>query len=114
MVKAATFVLASFFALAAANPVARTLPVHESMPRVPSGFQFTKAADPSAVLNLRFALKNPDIPGLEAAVLAGSTPGSDTYGVHLSVDEVFPFFCLSKVHYSYCFSSDDQLCQAYA
>jgi len=89
MVRAA-LVLASFLALVNATPLGRKLAPHESV-SLPAGFKFVKDADPSTVLNLRFALKNTDMDGLRAAVLEGSTPSSSTYGVHLSVDEMVKF-----------------------
>lgn len=81
-------VVASFISLACSSLVARNLVVHESRQDVPDGFVQTGSPDPTTMLNLRIALVQSDMAGLEEALFAVSTPDSALYGQHLSKDEV--------------------------
>ncbi|KAJ7595347.1 family S53 protease-like protein [Mycena floridula] len=65
--------------------------LHEKRDTPPTGFVFTDHAPSDSVLDLRIALKQHDVEGLEKALYAASTPGHPSYGKHLSKDEVFHF-----------------------
>lgn len=84
-------VLAAFVASAWANPAFHTMRVHETRSSVPDGFVKKTAAPADNMLNLRIALKQTDTAGLEQALYAVSTPGSDVYGQHLTKEEVEKF-----------------------
>ncbi|KAI5118434.1 hypothetical protein M0805_009712 [Coniferiporia weirii] len=84
-------VFASFVAAVSANPVVRNLVVHEQRESVPIGFTKTGAAPGDQQLNLRIALVNSDMTGLENALYAVSTPSDVRYGQHLSKEEVEEF-----------------------
>lgn len=76
-------------ALAYASAVlARTLRVHERRTSLPSGFVQEGPAAPEDVLELRFALTNTDISGLEAALMDAATPGSANFRQWLSKEQV--------------------------
>ncbi|KAF5314952.1 hypothetical protein D9619_007616 [Psilocybe cf. subviscida] len=81
-------VLAAFVASAWANPSFHTMRVHEARSDVPDGFIKKAAAPVDTMLNLRIALKQTDMAGLEQMLFAVSTPGSETYGQHLTKEEV--------------------------
>ncbi|KAI5116074.1 hypothetical protein M0805_004385 [Coniferiporia weirii] len=81
-------VFASFIAAVSANPVFRDLVLHEQLDSAPDGFVKTGAAPADQVLNLRLALVNSDMAGLENALYAVSTPDSAVYGQHLTKEEV--------------------------
>ena len=81
--------LASLFAVALGNPMARrAMRVHESREEIPEGFLKQGPASPDTVLNLRIALKQADADGLTDKLMAVSTPGNALYGQHLSKEEV--------------------------
>ena len=83
---------ATLFAYVAAKPVGRsTMSVHESRTNVPSGFVQTGAASPDTQLKLRLALVQKDTAGLIDSLYAVSTPGSASYGQHLSKEQVESF-----------------------
>lgn len=86
-----TLVLAALCSLVFAKPMARKMKVHESREAVPAGFVRSGAADANTELTLRIALvqNNPD--GLIDELYAVSTPGSASYGEHLSKEEVSDF-----------------------
>ena len=81
----AAFVFAS---VAFANPTRRASAVFESRPAVPKSFASQGAPSPDTVINLKIGLAAKDWNGLETTLYQVSTPGSDTYGQHLSNDEV--------------------------
>ncbi|KAH8108266.1 family S53 protease-like protein [Phellopilus nigrolimitatus] len=81
----------AFVAAVAANPVSRSLVLHEQRASAPNGFVKIGAAPADQVLNLRLALVNSDMAGLEDSLYAVSTPNSALYGQHLSKDEVEEF-----------------------
>ncbi|THH04062.1 hypothetical protein EW145_g5800 [Phellinidium pouzarii] len=83
--------LASFVAAVSANPVFRSLVVHEQRENAPDGFVMIGAAPANKMLNLRLALVNSDMAGLENSLYAVSTPGSALYGQHLTKEEVEAF-----------------------
>lgn len=80
--------LASFVAAVSANPVFRNLVVHEQRQGVPDGFVTTGSAPSDQVLNLRIALVQSDMAGLEKALFDVSTPDSPLYGQHLTKEQV--------------------------
>lgn len=82
------YLLAAFVTAVAGSPAFRNMLVHEQRSEVPVGFVKGSAALPSSVLNLRIALKQNDMAGLEKALFDVSTPGSALYGQHLTKDEV--------------------------
>ncbi|KAI5118436.1 hypothetical protein M0805_009714 [Coniferiporia weirii] len=84
-------VFASFVAAVFANPVFRDLVVHEQRKSVPAGFTRIGDAPGDQQLDLRIALVNSDMKGLENALYAVSTPGSARYGKHLTKEEVEEF-----------------------
>lgn len=61
--------------------------VHESIPSVPNGFMRVSSAPANQALNIRIALANSNMAGLEDMLYAVSTPGSPLYGQHLSKEE---------------------------
>lgn len=81
-------VLASLIAGIYASPTFSNLVVHESITNAPDGFSKVGAASADQMLNLRIALVNSDIAGLEDKLFAVSTPSSALYGQHLSKEEV--------------------------
>lgn len=86
--------LASFIAAVAANPVFRSLVLHEQREDIPAGFVKTGAAPADQPINLRVALVQGDMAGLEKALFDVSTPGSELYGQHLSKEEVRAYVTL--------------------
>nr|ABB73029.1 family S53 protease [Phanerodontia chrysosporium] len=84
-------VLSALFSLAFAKPTARSMKVREARESVPGGYVRTGPAPADKELKLRIALvqNNPD--GLIDALYAVSTPGSASYGEHLSKEEVEKF-----------------------
>lgn len=87
-------------ALVSAAPAFTNLILHESRIGAPDGFVQTGPAPDEQMLNLRIALVNSDMAGLEDKLYAVSTPGSDLYGQHLSKEEVRTFRFIS--FYSLC------------
>ncbi|KAH8108269.1 family S53 protease [Phellopilus nigrolimitatus] len=81
----------SLVAAVAANPVLHNLVLHEQRECAPNGFIKLGAAPADQVLNLRLALVNSDMPGLESSLYAVSTPGSALYGQHLTKEAVEEF-----------------------
>ncbi|KAI0062179.1 subtilisin-like protein [Artomyces pyxidatus] len=65
--------------------------VHDRRDSAPSGFVHVGAAPSDTVLNLRLGLTQGNFAGLEEALYAVSTPGSDLYGQHLSKEETEAF-----------------------
>ncbi|KAF5315080.1 hypothetical protein D9619_007609 [Psilocybe cf. subviscida] len=89
-------VLAALVASAWASPAFHTMRVHEARSDVPDGFVKKAAAPVDTMLNLRIALKQTDMAGLEQMLYAVSTPGSETYGQHLTKEEVEKFVAPSS------------------
>lgn len=65
------------------------LVVHEIISGAPNGFTRLSSAPSNQTLNLRVALANANITGLEDILYAVSTPTSPLYGHHLSKEEVW-------------------------
>lgn len=77
------------FAFANAGPTSsNSLVLHEARDTIPSGFVLSEAASANTTLRLRVALTQKDISGLEKALYDVSTPGTASYGKHLSKEEV--------------------------
>ncbi|KAJ7699851.1 peptidase S8/S53 domain-containing protein, partial [Mycena metata] len=62
--------------------------LHEKRDAAPAGFVLSRSAPSDTMLDLRMALKQSDIAGLEQALHAVSTPGNPAYGKHLTSEEV--------------------------
>ena len=86
--KLTSLVLASVIISSYASPLSRSLTVHDKRSTVPSGFTLDSAAPANQVLNLRVALVNSNITGLESELYAVSTPGDALYGNHLTKEQV--------------------------
>lgn len=78
----------SLVSIALSSPLFNNLVVHEQREGVPDGFVQNGAAPDDQVLNLRMALVQGDMAGLEQKLFAVSTPGSAQFGQHLSKEEV--------------------------
>lgn len=85
-------VFSALFSLAFAKPTPRSMKVHEARQSAPSGYVRTGAAAAATELNLRIALVQSDRQGLVDALYSVSTPGSASYGEHLSKEEVSSLF----------------------
>lgn len=70
------------------------LVVHDVRLVIPTGFAAIGLADPDQILNLRIALTQNNISGLETILYEVSTPGSPSYSKYLSKDEVRKIFDL--------------------
>lgn len=86
----------SFIIASSAALLSRNLVVHEKRGGVPSGFTMGSAAPPDQTLDLRVALVNSDISGLESRLYDVSTPSSSNYGKHLSKEEVCSLYKFSR------------------
>ncbi|KAJ7142514.1 family S53 protease [Mycena epipterygia] len=83
---------ATLLALTAANPLSRrSMAVHESRAKVPSGFVHAGSVPASEEITLRIALVNSDIAGLEAKTYAVSDPANALYGKHLTTEQVIEY-----------------------
>ena len=80
-------VLSTLFSLALAKPTARDMKVREARESVPSGYVRTGAAPADTELQLRISLVQNNPNGLIDALYDVSTPGSASYGEHLSKEE---------------------------
>ncbi|KZV98447.1 family S53 protease [Exidia glandulosa HHB12029] len=80
--------LSLLVSLAVARP---TMVVHERIHAAPAGFSAMHSAPASTMLNMRIALKQNDISGLEDALMAVSDPASALYGQHLTKEQVEAF-----------------------
>ncbi|KJA14174.1 hypothetical protein HYPSUDRAFT_80924 [Hypholoma sublateritium FD-334 SS-4] len=85
------FMLAAFVAAVAGSPSFRNMLVLEQRSDVPVGFTKGTPAPAANVLDLRLAIKQNDMAGLEKALFDVSTPGSALYGQHLTKEEVEAF-----------------------
>ena len=79
------------------KPLARSLQVHEAIKAAPPAFQVVGPAASDATLDLRIALVQGDMAGLEKALMDVSTPSSAQYGQHLSKEEVRSASVLDRV-----------------
>lgn len=97
------FLVACLAIVAYGKPVARSMAVHETRENVPEAFTQKTSAPPDSVLNLRIALVQNDIEGLQKALLDVSTPGNALYGQHLSKEEVRRYLLLLHLpHFREC------------
>ncbi|KAJ6554608.1 family S53 protease [Mycena capillaripes] len=91
MLLQSTFV-ASLLLAVAASPLERGIfTILESLAQIPAGFVKTGTPPATQDLPLRLALKQNNIPGLEATLSQVSDPSSALYGQYLSADEVAEF-----------------------
>ncbi|KAF9480338.1 family S53 protease-like protein [Pholiota conissans] len=90
------FLLAAFVAVVSGSPAFRNLLVHEQRRDIPDGFVKSTPAPATKMLNLRIALTQGDMAGLEKALFDVSTPGSALYGQHLTKEEVEAFVAPSS------------------
>ncbi|KAJ7644369.1 subtilisin-like protein [Roridomyces roridus] len=88
---ATTLFLVSLASFALASPARSNFLLHERRDAAPSGFANDGPAPASATINLRIGLFSNNFPGLEETLFAVSTPGSDLYGQHLSLEEAKAF-----------------------
>ena len=84
-----------------ASPQFSNLVVHESISDAPDGFTRLSSAPANQTLNLRIALANSNMTGLEDMLYAVSTPGSSQYGHFLSKEAVraWPLHVPSYIDY---------------
>ncbi len=83
-----TLLVVCLAAIAYGKPMARSMQVHETRESVPSAFQRVGAAPSDATLNLRVALVQSDMAGLEKALMDVSDPASPLKGQFLTKEEV--------------------------
>ncbi|OJT02652.1 Tripeptidyl-peptidase sed3 [Trametes pubescens] len=86
-----TLLVVCLAAIAYGKPMARSMQVHETRESVPSAFQRVGAAPSDATLNLRVALVQSDMAGLEKALMDVSDPASPLKGQFLTKEEVNAF-----------------------
>ncbi|OJJ45231.1 hypothetical protein ASPZODRAFT_133860 [Penicilliopsis zonata CBS 506.65] len=87
--------MAFLYALLLAAPCLASV-VLEQVATVPADWKLVKQADPSDNISLSVALSRQNLDLLESTLLAVSTPGSDSYGQFLDVDEVETRFPLAN------------------
>lgn len=87
-----SFVVLAFGLLASADPVLSTYRVHERRSHVPTGWSHNRKHDSSAVIPLRFALKQSNIDAIGDYLMEVSHPESTEYGKHWSAGDVFRKF----------------------
>ncbi|KJA22321.1 hypothetical protein HYPSUDRAFT_139376 [Hypholoma sublateritium FD-334 SS-4] len=83
--------LAMFVAAVAGSPSFRSMLVLEQRSDVPDGFVKGAPAPATDILNLRLALKQTNISGLQSMLLDISTPGNALYGQTLTNEEIESF-----------------------
>ena len=81
-------ILAALVSHAFATPHERRMTVRESRPNAPAGFVRSGTPDADTNIDLRIGLVQSNPQGLSEQLYAVSTPGSPSYGRHLSKDEV--------------------------
>ena len=94
---ARVIVALAFTALAAANPIARNLVVHESRDAIPRGFVAKGEPSADTKINLRIALTQTDMVTLEERLYAVSDPKSAEYGQHLTKEQVREVLCSCSI-----------------
>lgn len=82
------FIVSALASIVAGGPTPRAMVVHDQRASAPNSFANQGAAAPETLLNLRIGLTPKDTAGLEKALFDVSTPSSELYGAHLSLDEV--------------------------
>ncbi|KZT10837.1 family S53 protease-like protein [Laetiporus sulphureus 93-53] len=90
MLSNALFVV-SLFSLALGKPLASSMRVLERRNSPPADFSYSGAAHSSTMMNLRIALAQSDVAGLEEALYDVSSPSSENYGKHLTKEEAASF-----------------------
>ncbi|KAJ2996430.1 hypothetical protein NUW54_g7241 [Trametes sanguinea] len=82
------FLVACLAAVAYGTPMARNMQVHETRQSIPSAFKLVGPAAPDTMLDLRIALVQGDMAGLEKALMDVSDPASPLKGQFLSKEQV--------------------------
>ena len=82
------FLVACLAAVAYGKPMARSMLVHETRESVPAAFERVGPASADTMLDLRIALVQGDMAGLEKALMDVSDPASPLKGQFLSKEEV--------------------------
>ncbi|OSD03903.1 family S53 protease [Trametes coccinea BRFM310] len=85
------FLVACLAAVAYGTPMARNMQVHETRQSIPSAFKLVGPAAPDTMLDLRIALVQGDMAGLEKALMDVSDPASPLKGQFLSKEQVEAF-----------------------
>ncbi|KAI0356281.1 family S53 protease [Trametes cingulata] len=85
------FLVACLAAVAYGKPMARSMQVHETRESVPAAFQLVGPAPQDTMLDLRVALVQGDMAGLEKALMDVSDPASPLRGQFLTKEEVEAF-----------------------
>ncbi|KAI0365677.1 family S53 protease [Pilatotrama ljubarskyi] len=85
------FLVACLAVVAYGKPMARSMQVHETRESVPAAFQLVGPAPHDQMLDLRVALVQGDMAGLEKALMDVSDPASPKRGQFLSKEEVEAF-----------------------
>ena len=78
--------------LASADPVLSPYRVHERRTHIPTGWSYDRKHDSSAVIPLRFALKQSNIDAIGDYLMEVSHPESEKFGKHWTAGEVFRKF----------------------
>ncbi|OSX61674.1 hypothetical protein POSPLADRAFT_1070312 [Postia placenta MAD-698-R-SB12] len=84
-------VLFGCYGLVSGRVFSRNFQLHEARDAAPSGFVLSGPADSDATIRLRIALVQNNVDGLVDALYSVSDPTSESYGQHLSRDEVASF-----------------------
>lgn len=79
---------ATFSPLRALDVYAQSAVIHESRNMAPRGYYSSGPAPSDVIMDLQIALLPSDIEGLRVAMTNISTPGSHSYGQHLSKQQV--------------------------
>lgn len=87
-----SFVVLTFGLLASADPVLSAYRVHEKRAHIPVGWSYDRKHDSSAVIPLRFALKQNNIDAIGDYLMEVSHPESTKFGKHWTAGEVFRQF----------------------
>ncbi|KAI0329229.1 family S53 protease [Cubamyces sp. BRFM 1775] len=85
------FLVACLAAVAYGKPMARSMLVHETRESVPAAFERVGPASADTMLDLRIALVQGDMAGLEKALMDVSDPASPLKGQFLTKEEVEAF-----------------------
>ena len=78
--------------LTSADPVLSPYRVHERRAHIPTGWSYDRKYDSSAVIPLRFALKQGNIDAIGDYLMEVSHPESENFGKHWTAGEVFRKF----------------------
>ena len=96
MIVSSFFAISLMFAITSGKPVTRSMQVHESIQKLPTGFAPKGLVSPDEMLNLRIVLVQNDPAGLVDKLMDISSPTSANYGHWLSREEVRSMLGLSS------------------